>query len=163
MSSGTMYPEVNIFDSTYSSFFTQSKVQVASLLVTKEPDILLNYIDIQRQLGIVTLAFLQLHMPQLVKYEQLEQLAFAQNAMRGTPAQLIRARLHNQVASHEDQTGYYMSKTEEKESHAFLNSISLALYVLLLISMMYHNRMYSTILLYLYITGSKHANTDQNY
>ena len=48
---GTAYSVVNIFDSMFSDSSVHSKAQNASLIMTKERAIQLNYIDVQRQCG----------------------------------------------------------------------------------------------------------------
>ena len=48
---GLKHPTVNIFDSMYSHCLNHSKVQIASILATKEPAIRLQYMDVQMQPG----------------------------------------------------------------------------------------------------------------
>ena len=48
---GVKHPTVNIFDSMYSHCSNHSKVQIASILATKEPAIRLQYMDVQMQSG----------------------------------------------------------------------------------------------------------------
>ena len=48
---GTKYPVVNIFDSMFRFCSDHSKVQIASILATKEPAIQLQYMDVQMQSG----------------------------------------------------------------------------------------------------------------
>ena len=80
---GTVHPEVNVFDSKYSSCSTQSKVQIASLLATKEPAILLKYVEVQRQLGGCDCGLFAIaYATALIKYQQPGKLVFQQNAMR---------------------------------------------------------------------------------
>ena len=57
---------------------------------------------------VVTVAFLQLHMYQL---STAKEFSFCTECCDGTPAQLLRARLHNHVLSHENQMGYCTSES----------------------------------------------------
>ena len=62
---------------------------------------------------VLTVAFLQLHMYQL----SAKEFSFCTEYSEGTPAQLLQARLHHDVLSHENQMGYCTSESIQENIH----------------------------------------------
>ena len=84
------HPEVDIFDSLYSSCSNHSEVQIASIISTKHPTIKLRYVDVQKQSGHCDCGIFAIAFATAIVYgHNPGQYIFKQSAMRDHLLQCI--------------------------------------------------------------------------
>ena len=85
------HPEVDIFDSLYSSCSNHSKVQIANIISTKHPTIKLRYVDVKKQSGHCDCGIFAIAFATAIVYGRNPgQYIFKQSAMRDHLLQCIK-------------------------------------------------------------------------